>query len=154
MLPPPFTPNLNCTTTAQPPKFHKKTKQQHQLSLFCPSFAHMTDAMQQQIELLTQQRELLMSRLQRPQPDAKKDEDASDRVIDAEALNSAVQAALLKATAGKSSEDNSRYQRTIDDLQSRLAAAEVGPPLHPCTPAPQIPNAQILKPKPPSCHCR
>jgi hypothetical protein len=97
----------------------------------------MADAMQQQIELLTEQRELLMSRLQQPQPDAKKDEDASDRVIDAGALNSAVQTALSKAMAGKSSEDHSRYQRTIDDLQSRLAAAEVSAP----TPTPLHPQS-------------
>jgi hypothetical protein len=85
----------------------------------------MTDALQQQIALLAEQRDLLMTRLHQPQPDTKRDEKASDHVVDTEALNFAVQAALSKAIAGRCSEDHSRFQRTIDDLQSRLAATEV-----------------------------
>jgi hypothetical protein len=85
----------------------------------------MTDALQQQIALLSEQRDLLMTRLQQPQPDVNRDENANDRAVDTEALNLTVQAALTKALGARSSEDNSRFQRTIDDLQSRLASTEV-----------------------------
>ena len=88
----------------------------------------MSDAARQQITFLSQQRELLMTSLEECQLDARVDKNVSDAVVDKDVLNFTVHNALSKAMAGKSSEDRSRYERTIDDLQSRLASAEVCAP--------------------------
>ena len=85
----------------------------------------MSDAARQQITFLSQQRELLMASLEECQLDARIDKNVSDAVVDRDVLNFTVHTALSKAMASKSSEDHSRYERTIDDLQHRLASAEV-----------------------------
>ena len=90
----------------------------------------MSEAAQEQIRLLSQQRDRLMKSVEEAQSAARSDGDDSEIGIDADALNFAVHTALTKAMANKSSEDHSRFQRTIDDLQSRLAAAEVRPFRH------------------------
>ena len=88
----------------------------------------MSDAAQDQIRLLSEQRDRLMKSLEETQAAARSDRNDIEIGIDTGVLNFAVQSALTKAMASKSSEDHSRFQRTIDDLQSRLAAAEVLPP--------------------------
>jgi hypothetical protein len=45
--------------------------------------------------------------------------------VDTDALNFAVHSALSKALTKNTSDDHSRFQRTISDLQDRLSAAEV-----------------------------
>jgi hypothetical protein len=89
----------------------------------------MSDAALQQVAFLSQQRELLMASLEELQEDtgtsARDNRNVSDAVVDRDVLNFAVHGALTKAMASKSSDEHGRYQRTIDDLQNRLASAEV-----------------------------
>jgi hypothetical protein len=85
----------------------------------------MSDAAQEQIKLLSQQRDRLMKSLEESQPYARSEQNASDAIVDVDVLSFAVHNALSDAMASKSIEDHSRYQRTIEDLQNRLAATEV-----------------------------
>ncbi len=85
----------------------------------------MSDAAQEQIKLLSQQRDRLMKSLEESQSHARSEQNANVAILDADVLGFAVHNALSDAMASKSTEDHSRYQRTIDDLQNRLAATEV-----------------------------
>ena len=88
----------------------------------------MSDAARQQITFLSQQRELLMASLEECQLSRSSDENVSDAIVDRDALNFAVHTALSKAMTSKSAEDHSRYERTIEQLENRLASAEVNAP--------------------------
>jgi hypothetical protein len=88
----------------------------------------MSDAARQQISFLSQQRELLMASLEECQLVKSSDKSVNDAIVDRDALNFAVHTALSKAMTSKSSEDHSRYERTIEHLENRLASAEVNAP--------------------------
>jgi hypothetical protein len=97
----------------------------------------MSDAAQEQIKLLSQQRDRLMKSLEESQPYARSEQNASDAIVDVDVLSFAVHNALSDAMASKSIEDHSRYQRTIEDLQNRLAATEVHTPTARAAPSQQ-----------------
>ena len=88
----------------------------------------MPNEAQEQINLLSQQRDRLMKSLQETQSDIRSDRIISDTFVDTDALNFAVHTALSNAMTSKSAEDHSRYERTIEQLEKRLASAEVDAP--------------------------